>query len=72
MKLPFAMSFLSDEDLRKAIERLAAVVAKNGPQFENMTRHRQEGNPKFEFLFEGAPFHDYYCYARKMEIDNCK
>jgi len=43
----------------KAITTLAAFVAKNGPQFEELARQRQAADPKFAFLFGGAG-HVYY------------
>ncbi|KAJ1350483.1 hypothetical protein KIN20_006281 [Parelaphostrongylus tenuis] len=51
-----------DDDLRNAIERLAVFVAKNGPEFEKMTMEKQEGNPKFAFLY-GGPFNEYYRFC---------
>ncbi|PIO76298.1 surp module [Teladorsagia circumcincta] len=56
-----------DEDLRNAIERLAVFVAKNGPDFEKMTMEKQEGNPKFAFLY-GGPYNEYYRYCVEREV----
>lgn len=36
------------------IDKLAQYVARHGPDFEQLTRSRNEGNPKFGFLFETA------------------
>ncbi|VDO27241.1 unnamed protein product [Haemonchus placei] len=57
----------SDDDLRNAIERLAVFVAKNGPDFEKMTMDKQEGNPKFAFLY-GGPFNEYYRFCVEREV----
>lgn len=37
---------------------MAEFVARNGPEFESITKAKQQGNPKFGFLFGG----DYYQY----------
>ncbi|VDM53449.1 unnamed protein product [Angiostrongylus costaricensis] len=58
-----------DDDLRNAIERLAVFVAKNGPEFEKMTMEKQEGNPKFAFLY-GGPFNEYYRFCVEREVQN--
>ena len=50
-----------DEGLKNIIEKLAQFVAKNGTDFEDMTKNKQKDNPKFQFLFGGA-FYDYYQY----------
>eukprot|EP00958_Prasinococcus_capsulatus_P020047 scaffold2552_cov380-Prasinococcus_capsulatus_cf.AAC.29 len=42
-----------DEGSRKAIDTLAAFVAKNGRAFEALARDRQGKDPKFAFLFGG-------------------
>ncbi|WKX94487.1 hypothetical protein Q1695_011622 [Nippostrongylus brasiliensis] len=58
-----------DDELRNAIERLAVFVAKNGPDFEKMTMEKQEGNPKFAFLY-GGPFNEYYRFCVEREVQN--
>lgn len=50
-----------DHELRTIIDKLAVFVARNGPDFEQMTKTKQKDNPKFEFLFGGRHF-DYYLY----------
>ena len=45
--------YFSDDDLRNIIDRLANFVSRNGPQFEEMTRQKQQHNKKFSFLFGG-------------------
>jgi len=46
--------------LKEIIDRLAAYVVKNGPQFEETTRERNAANPHFSFLNEGGEFYEYY------------
>lgn len=46
------------------IDKLAAFVARNGPEFEEMTKGKQKNNPKFSFLF-GGEFNGYY----RLRID---
>ncbi|MCP9263881.1 Calcium homeostasis endoplasmic reticulum protein [Dirofilaria immitis] len=48
-----------DEDSRNVIDRLAEFVAKNGMEFEERTRAKQYGDPRFAFLY-GGEFADYY------------
>lgn len=47
-----------DPDVKNIIDKLANFVARNGPEFENMTKQKQHDNPKFSFLFGG----EHYCY----------
>lgn len=49
---------LLDTGLRNIIDKLAEFVARNGPEFESITKAKQMGNPKFGFLYGG----DYYQY----------
>ncbi|KAA5586358.1 hypothetical protein F3H15_37825, partial [Pseudomonas aeruginosa] len=46
----------SDQDLRNIIDKLAQFVARNGPEFEKMTKNKQKNNPKFSFLYGGEYF----------------
>ena len=39
-----------DSDQKNIIDKLAQFVARNGPEFENMTKNKQKGNPKFQFF----------------------
>jgi calcium homeostasis ER protein len=48
-----------DVELKKIIDKLANFVARNGPEFEQMTMNKQRENPKFQFLF-GGEWHAYY------------
>lgn len=42
-----------DQEIRNIIDKLASFVARNGPEFEQMTMEKQRSNPKFNFLFGG-------------------
>ncbi|XP_059487556.1 calcium homeostasis endoplasmic reticulum protein isoform X2 [Neocloeon triangulifer] len=55
-----------DQDLRNIIDKLAQFVARNGHEFENMTKNKQKDNPKFAFLFGGEYF-NYYQYKVTTE-----
>uniref|UniRef100_A0A146KXF5 Calcium homeostasis endoplasmic reticulum protein n=3 Tax=Lygus hesperus TaxID=30085 RepID=A0A146KXF5_LYGHE len=55
-----------DVELRNIIDKLAQFVARNGPEFEQMTKNKQKGNPKFGFLFGGEYF-NYYQYKVTTE-----
>lgn len=35
-------------------------MARNGPEFEARIRQNELGNPKFNFLSSGDPYHAYY------------
>ncbi|KAK7501152.1 hypothetical protein BaRGS_00007637 [Batillaria attramentaria] len=48
------------------IDKLANFVARNGPEFEQMTKQKQRDNPKFGFLFGGEYF-NYYQYKVTTE-----
>lgn len=56
----------NDVELRNIIDKLAQFVARNGPEFEQMTKNKQKGNPKFGFLFGGDHF-NYYQYKVTTE-----
>ncbi|XP_077291331.1 SR-related CTD associated factor 6 isoform X2 [Arctopsyche grandis] len=55
-----------DTDLRNIIDKLAQFVARNGPEFEQMTKSKQKNNPKFSFLYGGDHF-NYYQYKVTTE-----
>ena len=55
-----------DTELRNIIDKLAQFVARNGPEFEQMTKNKQKDNPKFSFLFGGEYF-NYYQYKVTTE-----
>ena len=48
-----------DHELKNIIDKLASFVARNGPEFEQMTKQKQKDNPKFSFLFGGDLFNYY-------------
>ncbi|XP_055910093.1 calcium homeostasis endoplasmic reticulum protein isoform X2 [Eupeodes corollae] len=48
-----------DSSLRNIIDKLAEFVARNGPEFEQITKQKQKGNPKFDFLY-GGEYCNYY------------
>lgn len=56
----------ADQDLRNIIDKLAQFVARNGPDFEHMTKTKQKNNSKFSFLF-GGEFYHYYTYKVNAE-----
>lgn len=64
------MRFLEDEELRNVIDRLAEFVAKNGMEFEERTRNKRFGDPRFTFLF-GGQFADYYRFRVMQESQKC-
>ena len=55
-----------DPEAKNIIDKLAQFVARNGPEFEKMTKTKQEGNPKFAFLFGG----ENYAYYDFKVIEN--
>ena len=55
-----------DPEMKNIIDKLAQFVARNGPEFEAMTKAKQENNPKFGFLF-GGEFYNYYTYKVTTE-----
>ncbi|KAI4478665.1 hypothetical protein M0804_011693 [Polistes exclamans] len=57
---------LTYTELRNIIDKLAQFVARNGPEFEQMTKNKQKDNPKFGFLFGGEHF-NYYQYKVTTE-----
>ncbi len=44
-----------DAEMLKNIHVLSSFVVKNGPDFEQLARRKQVGDPKFGFLFGGDP-----------------
>ncbi|XP_057978705.1 SURP and G-patch domain-containing protein 1-like protein [Malania oleifera] len=53
----------SDPAVKKVADKLASFVAKNGRQFEHITRQRNPGDTPFKFLFdEGCADYKYYEY----------
>lgn len=64
-KKTFCFAIL-DASLRNIIDKLAEFVARNGPEFEAITKQKQQNNPKFEFLY-GGEFASYYQYRVAAE-----
>uniref|UniRef100_H2YFS5 SURP motif domain-containing protein n=1 Tax=Ciona savignyi TaxID=51511 RepID=H2YFS5_CIOSA len=55
-----------EPEVKNIIDKLANFVARNGLEFENMTKSKQRNNPKFSFLFGGQHF-GYYRYKLASE-----
>ncbi|KAM7359831.1 splicing factor 3a subunit 1 isoform 2-T4 [Cochliomyia hominivorax] len=47
-------------EVRNIVDKTASFVARNGPEFEARIRQNELGNPKFNFLSSGDPYHTYY------------
>jgi len=47
------------------VDKTASFVARNGPEFEARIRQNELGNPKFNFLNFGDPYHAYYQFKVK-------
>lgn len=47
-------------EVRNIVDKTASFVARNGPEFEARIRQNELGNPKFNFLSPGDPYHAYY------------
>lgn len=52
--------------LRNIIDKLAEFVARNGPEFEAITKAKQQGNPRFSFLY-GGEYYQYYQWRVSTE-----
>lgn len=52
-------------EVRNIVDKTAAFVARNGPEFEARIRQNELGNPKFNFLSVGDPYHAYYQHKVK-------
>lgn len=53
----------NDPEVKKVADKLACFVAKNGRQFENITRQKNPGDTPFRFLFDVlCPEYKYYEY----------
>ncbi|CAM8917151.1 unnamed protein product [Rhodiola kirilowii] len=62
---PFAPS---DPTVKKVADKLASFVAKNGRQFEHVTRQKNPGDTPFKFLFdESCADYKYYEYRLNEE-----
>ena len=47
-------------EIRKAADKTAEFVAKNGFGFEERLRETHQEDPKFSFLNANDPYHEYY------------
>ncbi|XP_059485983.1 splicing factor 3A subunit 1 isoform X2 [Neocloeon triangulifer] len=47
-------------EVRNIVDKTASFVARNGPEFEARIKANELGNPKFNFLSTGDPYHAYY------------
>ncbi|XP_011494134.1 PREDICTED: splicing factor 3A subunit 1 [Ceratosolen solmsi marchali] len=52
-------------EVRNIVDKTASFVARNGPEFESRIRQNELGNPKFNFLNVGDPYHTYYQHKVK-------
>ncbi|KMT01728.1 hypothetical protein BVRB_9g211820 isoform A [Beta vulgaris subsp. vulgaris] len=67
-KLDVAPPSPSDPAVKKAADRLASFVAKNGRQIEDITRQKNPGNTPFRFLFDDdCSEYKYYEYRIQEE-----
>lgn len=57
---------ITDSSLRNIIDKLAEFVARNGPEFESITKAKQQGNPRFSFLYGGI-YYQYYQWRVQTE-----
>ncbi|CAK9302594.1 unnamed protein product [Gordionus sp. m RMFG-2023] len=62
-----SIKFPNDPELKNIIDKLANFVARNGPDFEEMTKNKQRDNLKFSFLF-GGEYHPYYKFKVQEEF----
>lgn len=53
----YSFSLCRNSDI---VDKTASFVARNGPEFESRIRQNELGNPKFNFLNFGDPYHAYY------------
>jgi calcium homeostasis endoplasmic reticulum protein len=59
-----------DGQLANIIDKLAKFVARNGPEFEQMTKNKQIGNTQFQFLYPNSEFFNYYQHQVLQERRN--
>ena len=52
--------------MKNIIDKLANFVARNGPEFESMTKQKQKDNLKFSFLY-GGDYYNYYQHQVNTE-----
>lgn len=59
-----------DNNLASIIDRLANFVARNGEEFEEMTKIKQQANSNFAFLYPGNENNSYYQFKVMEERRN--
>ncbi|XP_024023337.1 SURP and G-patch domain-containing protein 1-like protein [Morus notabilis] len=64
-QLDGAPSSPSDPTVKKVADKLASFVAKNGRQFEDVTRQKNPGDTPFQFLFDKSSA-DYKYYEYRL------
>ncbi|KAK7283863.1 hypothetical protein RIF29_13611 [Crotalaria pallida] len=64
-QLDVAPSSPSDPTVKKVADKLASFVAKNGRQFEDVTRQKNPGDTPFKFLFD-EKCADYKYYEHRL------
>lgn len=52
-------------EVRNIVDKTASFVARVGAAFESKIREKELGNPKFNFLNSGDPYHAYYQHKVK-------
>ncbi|KXS21126.1 Surp module [Gonapodya prolifera JEL478] len=58
---PFSRGYIiPPPEIRNIVDKTAAFVARNAPQFEEKIRENEKFNPKFAFLNPVDPYHAYY------------
>ena len=55
-----------DSGLTNIIDKLAEFVARNGQEFETITKVKQQNNPRFSFLY-GGEHYQYYQWRVSTE-----
>lgn len=59
--------------IKDIVDKTASFVARNGPEFEARIRQNELGNPKFNFLNAGDPYHAYYQHkVNEFREGKCK
>lgn len=53
-------------EIRQIVDKTAAFVARNPPQFEERIRENERANPKFSFLNPRDPYHAYYQFKIRL------
>jgi len=57
-------------EVRTIVDKTAAFVARNGPEFQEKIRQNEINNPKFNFLNDNDPYHAYYKHKVKENEEN--